>query len=299
MHFKTLLTQPKRGGHRAPFIVFLRPALKDDILSVRVNLIGLPTGSPVVRILRRDGMATRSKKATKSMGMAIGLFAVIALALAYGCETKSGVRTSEPAPKQAAATPAPEPAGPQPLTDAVCVNCHPVQPQTIAAQGAKHKTEVGCMDCHEEHPPIGAGAIPECSMCHADEPHYNLEGCGSCHTDTHAPLDIKLDGELTEPCLTCHAPPGQELQAHPSAHTDLACNECHSAHRLIPECMECHEKHTDDMNFEACKTCNPVHMPTVVTYPDEIPSHYCGACHEEAVSLLQANTTKHHDLACA
>ncbi|MBW1860718.1 MAG: hypothetical protein JRI70_11915 [Deltaproteobacteria bacterium] len=71
-----------------------------------------------------------------------------------------------------------------------------------------------------------------------------------------------------------------------------------TAHRVIPVCMDCHEKHAADMDFEACKSCHPVHMPLVIAYASETPSHYCGACHEDAMTLLQANTTKHHDLAC-
>lgn len=39
------------------------------------------------------------------------------------------------------------------ITDAQCVLCHPKQPQTIKAYGGKHETEVGCSDCHLEHPP--------------------------------------------------------------------------------------------------------------------------------------------------
>jgi hypothetical protein len=254
-------------------------------------------------------MATRSRKrgvsisfsssAMKSMAAGIGLIGVIALVFVYGCEQRAGVRPSESAPAAAAQPAKATPAGPAALTDAVCGNCHPVQPQTIAAKGGKHKTEVGCQDCHVEHPPLGANAIPACSMCHSGEPHFELEGCSSCHTDAHAPLDIKFEGNVTGACLTCHPQQGQEVQAHPSAHTDLACNDCHSAHKLIPNCMECHEKHTQDMDFAACKTCHPVHMPTVVTYPDDIPSHYCGACHEQAASLLQANKSKHHELSCA
>lgn len=229
----------------------------------------------------------------RSMGVVFGLVGIIALICAVGCEQRAGVRPSEPSPGQAEVVQA---VGP--ITDAQCVNCHPQQPKTIEEKGAKHKTEVGCQDCHVEHPPLGASAVPQCSMCHSDEAHYELENCGGCHSDTHAPLDIKLEGELVAPCLSCHAQQGQEVKDHPSAHTDLPCNECHTAHRLIPVCMDCHEKHTADMDFEACKSCHPVHMPLVVGYAPETPSHYCGACHEEAISLLQANTTKHHDLAC-
>ena len=186
-----------------------------------------------------------------------------------------------------------------PLTDSHCVHCHPQQPATIEAQGAKHKTEVGCQDCHVEHPPLGANAVPECSMCHSGESHYELVGCSNCHSDTHAPLDLKLEGEITGPCLTCHQQQGKEVKDHPSAHTDVACSECHTAHRKVPECMVCHEKHTEDMEFKTCLSCHPVHMPLEITYVRETPSRYCTACHEEAGSLLQSNTTKHHDLSCA
>jgi hypothetical protein len=41
------------------------------------------------------------------------------------------------------------------------------------------------------------------------------------------------------PCLTCHPQQGDEVKTHPSAHTDVACNECHEAHKAIPECTQC------------------------------------------------------------
>jgi hypothetical protein len=107
-----------------------------------------------------------------------------------------------------------------------------------------------------------------------------------------------MEGDITDPCLTCHPQQGNELKKYPSAHTNLACSECHKTHRAIPECMECHEKHIEDMDFEACKSCHPVHMPLEVTYICETPSSYCGSCHKKAEDLLQKNTTKHHDLAC-
>ena len=45
---------------------------------------------------------------------------------------------------------------------------------------------------------------------------------------------------------------GDEVKKHPSAHTDLACNECHTAHRLIPNCMDCHEKNQVSNDCLAC-----------------------------------------------
>ena len=108
-------------------------------------------------------------------------------------------------------------------------------------------------------------------MCHSGKSHYELEQCSSCHSDTHAPLHLKIEGEVTGPCLTCHHQQGDEVTEHPSAHTDLPCNECHAAHREVPSCMECHEKHTEGMNFKACVSCHPVHMPLAVTYTEEDP----------------------------
>jgi hypothetical protein len=230
-------------------------------------------------------------------GIVFGVFGMIALIFGLACQQAPGARPSTAVPaagaEETASTQIPT------LTNAQCVLCHPQQPQTIAARGEKHKTEVGCLDCHQEHPPQGADAIPECSMCHSGAAHYELEQCSSCHTDTHAPLDLTLEGELIAACLTCHEQQGVEVKKHPSAHTDMACNECHAAHRQIPSCMDCHEKHTEDMDFQACVSCHPVHMPLMIAYAQETPSHYCGACHEEALALLENNTTKHHDLSCA
>jgi len=243
------------------------------------------------------GVASWSgQMATGSVRVVLCVAGMIALICAFGCEQRTGLRPSGGAGQEAKKAEVKVPKAE--VTDAHCTVCHPVQPKTIAERGAKHKTEVGCQDCHTEHPPEGTGAIPECSMCHSGAPHYELANCGSCHANTHAPLELKFEGSISGPCLTCHQQQGDEVAKFPSAHTDVACNECHSAHKLIPNCMECHEKHTEDMEFQTCLSCHPVHMPTVITYADDTPRHYCGACHEEAVDLLDKSKLKHHDVAC-
>lgn len=251
---------------------------------------------------RKTRTALCSSTATmKSMAVIGSFFAAIVLICTFGCEQKAGLRPLASAPQEIEKVTAAELKGantPE-VTNAHCVLCHLQQPQTIEARGEKHKSAVGCLDCHREHPPQSAKAVPECSMCHNGKPHYELKQCSSCHSDTHAPLDLKLEGEISEPCLTCHQQQGDEVSKYPSAHTNVACNECHAVHRKIPDCMECHDKHTKDMDFKACVSCHPVHMPLVVTYDQETPSDYCGACHTEALNLLEKNTTKHHDLSCA
>lgn len=185
------------------------------------------------------------------------------------------------------------------LADVPCPVCHKKQPEMIANGTTKHTTKVTCTNCHEEHPPDGKQAIPKCSKCHSGKPHFGLDGCLGCHKDPHAPLNIVFEGELTAPCLTCHTPQRQDLEAFPSAHTSFACNFCHDVHGKKPSCMQCHEKHLSEMEFKDCVTCHSVHKPLMVTYPKEIPSHYCGACHKDQFSSLQASKTKHHNLACA
>jgi hypothetical protein len=240
------------------------------------------------------------KKLT-SMELAGGMVAVmalVALAFVFSCQPTAGVKPSPGEPAMSAEPEVKEPAAPT-LSNKNCGFCHPEQPKIIEEKGGLHKTEVGCMDCHVEHPPQGVQAVPECSMCHSGSAHYELEDCSSCHVDTHAPLDLKLAGSLTGPCLTCHQAQGDELKAHPSMHAELPCNECHLSHREIPSCMDCHVKHSEEMDYQACVTCHPVHMPTVVTYPQDIPSGYCAACHGEAMELLTNNPTKHRELSCA
>ena len=185
------------------------------------------------------------------------------------------------------------------LSNSDCVKCHPQQPATIASKGTKHKTAVGCLDCHTEHPPQGTQAIPKCAMCHAGKPHYELPECASCHADTHAPLDIKMGEKTTPVCLTCHPQQGNEMAASPSKHALLDCSKCHPAHRQYLDCLKCHDPHTKDMTFETCKACHPPHKPLDIRYGMDTPSETCAACHYDAYDNLKANTTKHHDLSCA
>lgn len=185
------------------------------------------------------------------------------------------------------------------LSDTQCVVCHVDEPAIIALRGGLHKSAVGCQDCHREHPPKGEGAIPKCSLCHVGSAHYALEDCGSCHANTHAPLELRMEGSITEPCLTCHAQQGEETSNHPSAHADLACNDCHAEHKEIPSCLDCHEGHSEEMGGDSCTSCHAAHMPLEVEYPKETPSTYCESCHTEAYDNLARNMTKHHELSCA
>ncbi len=181
-----------------------------------------------------------------------------------------------------------------------CIKCHDQAPMDIDTDGRRHKTDITCVDCHEGHPPRDLDIIPPCSNCHADTPHFELEGCMTCHNNPHTPLTISLTDNLTDPCLTCHTEQMAQLQQNQSAHTQVACSKCHrEKHGFIPECSHCHSPHTEEMTNQDCLTCHMPHMPLAVTYPEDTPSKSCAACHDEAYELLIASQYKHKELLCA
>ena len=186
------------------------------------------------------------------------------------------------------------------LENTDCVKCHDNAPKAIEAQGGKHKTEVTCMDCHDGHPPKVKEIIPACSKCHEGEAHFELEGCLSCHANPHTPLAFSLADNLTAPCLTCHTEQKEKLDANVSAHTELACSMCHAeTHPNVPECLNCHESHSENITQADCNRCHEAHKPLAVAYAQDVPSIQCAACHDSAYSLLQSSPAKHHDVACA
>ena len=186
-----------------------------------------------------------------------------------------------------------------------CAKCHVTQPADIAAAGGKHKSEIGCSDCHTGHRPASARNIPECSSCHSGNPHYEIKGCLNCHKNPHTPLTITFTGNLTDPCVSCHSDkpnkPSQftQLRDNKSKHTLLACTICHRVHRQKPECTQCHKPHSTDMTAADCKQCHRAHMPKAVTYAATVSNKSCGACHQKAFTLLTNSKAKHAKLACA
>jgi hypothetical protein len=185
------------------------------------------------------------------------------------------------------------------LTTGDCIKCHPEQVKDVQTMGSAHSTEVTCMDCHQGHPPAVADNIPECSNCHDGEAHFKLDGCLSCHTNPHTPLEISLNGEITKPCLTCHTEQISQLQEHQSAHSKFACTTCHEQHGPPPECLNCHQPHLDGQTMADCTSCHKAHMPLQVTYKEDIPSKFCAACHPQVYDQLIASSAKHSKLACA
>jgi hypothetical protein len=184
------------------------------------------------------------------------------------------------------------------LTNEDCSKCHSSPPADLAAAGGKHK-DVGCTGCHVGHPPTVKKPIPQCSECHMGKPHFELKGCLGCHKNPHTPLKISFAGNVTDACVTCHTQQISQLKEHKSKHSALACSFCHSVHRQVPQCTQCHKPHSAEMVVADCKKCHKAHMPKDVAYSSDVPSKDCGSCHSKALELLSASKTKHSAFACA
>jgi len=215
------------------------------------------------------------------------------LFVSFTCLTISSVQ-KESLAQEKASSPAIQ------LSPTDCIKCHSAVQGMVESKGAKHKTAVTCMQCHKGHPPMVSKEkiIPLCSECHAGKPHYEIGGCNTCHTDPHAPLDMKLSANLTTPCLSCHDKQGQELKNYPSRHTKLFCTTCHKAHRDVPPCLKCHQPHSAEMVDKDCMSCHPAHQPLTITYGADMSSKNCAACHANLFNTLTGSGTKHSALAC-
>ncbi len=189
-------------------------------------------------------------------------------------------------------------AGDKPMvTSEDCVKCHSEQIADVSAAGGKHKG-VGCSGCHVGHPPAVEKPIPKCSQCHKGNSHFGLSGCLNCHRNPHTPLNISFSGNITDACLTCHTLQIAQLRKNKSKHSPLYCSRCHSVHRKLPQCTQCHKPHFAEMAAADCRNCHKPHMPKVVTYDDSIQSKDCGSCHKKAFDLLRAGGSKHSTFSC-
>ncbi len=184
-----------------------------------------------------------------------------------------------------------------------CIKCHAKVVNENAADGAKHLSEVSCVDCHNEgHPPSTPveEMIPQCAMCHEGEPHYEVDNCLGCHANPHQPLRIVFGEDNVAVCNTCHTDQVSEVKNNPSAHGEFDCAECHhDKHGYIPDCNECHEPHRPGQTYDLCISCHLVHQPTNVTYVESTSNQDCGACHGDLTMLLAAGSSKHATLQCA
>ncbi len=187
------------------------------------------------------------------------------------------------------------------LAEGDCIKCHPSNIREVNERGASHKTEVSCIDCHEEHPPQGKNIIPKCSACHPPDTssHYALKECKKCH-HPHYPkeMDLSKIDNVKPACVSCHPTEGQENRTYPSAHSELDCKKCHSKHGESTACLECHDPHSPEMNYKDCFLCHKPHRPAAIKYDAVVLPALCASCHDETVNAVDERGGAHKSVKC-
>ncbi|NWF75660.1 MAG: cytochrome C [Nitrospirae bacterium] len=137
-----------------------------------------------------------------------------------------------------------------------CGDCHAQVGQELQKNISKH-TKVACAVCHHSK----HGLIPSCMQCHKPHtPEQVDKDCLSCHP-AHSPLIIAYP--QTTPnnvCGACHAPVYKKLEGSASKHRQVACAQCHSKHRYIPKCEECHGKPHGEVVLKKFPNCLQCHV---------------------------------------
>jgi hypothetical protein len=138
----------------------------------------------------------------------------------------------------------------------VCGDCHAKVSQVLQSNPSKH-TKVQCAQCHHQK----HGYIPSCMECH--KPHTSemtVKDCLACHP-VHSPLKISYaDTVKNEVCGSCHGPAFNKIKTTTSKHGQVACAKCHSRHKYIPKCEECHGKPHGEVVLKKFPNCLQCHV---------------------------------------
>jgi hypothetical protein len=66
----------------------------------------------------------------------------------------------------------------------------------------------------------------------------------------------------------------------------------------VPECLGCHESHSEVMTAATCVECHASHDATRYVHTATLPDTYCAACHGDVVETLKASRSLHMGVAC-
>ncbi len=184
----------------------------------------------------------------------------------------------------------------------LCSSCHEETAAVFTEQGAAHKANLSCSDCHLEHPP-SKNAIPKCSMCHdkADNPHFGVKSCSQCHNPHRPQAGAFSELENIRPaCVSCHSQVDAEMAAGSGKHAEQDCNACHSRHGELPSCLDCHEGHNEKMAAADCSGCHKPHRPLPPQFKSDTASALCADCHADVAATFAASGGRHQQsLDCA
>ena len=164
-----------------------------------------------------------------------------------------------------------------------CKRCHETKQGDTPAV-VSHLTEV-CLNCHKPHDEQTPTSAP-CSNCHKDvhtthasKGKSEVETCGACHQDQHAPASAALST-----CIECHSKEKPVIPAtalFAGGHAE--CTGCHKPHDFdsakAAPCSSCHTQvHVlGGGKIAAHNGCTNCHSPHNVR---GTPSGACANCHK-------------------
>lgn len=181
-----------------------------------------------------------------------------------------------------------------------CAKCHAFVAKMMADDDSQHATAVACKDCHLRHPPAADHTIKGCTSCHTVQPHYQVGNCLHCHRNPHLPMTHLRDPikPARAECLSCHAEVGTQMTVGPSQHAQLFCNRCHERHKQIPECLNCHSPHLNELTATDCGVCHNAHQPRRVLLDRYLPVPICRSCHIQETREIAVTQSRHGQLNC-
>ncbi|MDI6888737.1 MAG: NapC/NirT family cytochrome c [Methanocellales archaeon] len=213
--------------------------------------------------------------------------------------------------------------------NAFCGSCHVMESYYLNYSTssdpmpyAHSQAGVKCYDCHFESDVLGrvearklvANMIllyildeyemPACDMlsercirCHPDyleqttngvNPHLGVGDCISCH---HPHKETGLSDFFTYDCSVCHS------TSLAGVHEPMKCRGCHVQHASFPNCVYCHESHTQTQTDNSnCILCHgkPHNISGELTFSPDISKKLCRVCHAEQYSTLARYNEAHN-----
>ncbi len=190
------------------------------------------------------------------------------------------------------------------MTTLECAKCHPGVFTDIRDQGGLHQLE--CRECHVKFHNFQPGLaweerVPGCRSCHDPVHGTALVECLACHRNAHAPVASMVGvDQLAGKCGDCHGEAAAVFKQQPSAHSEIACAECHhDRHGSRPACSECHaEAHTPFVDNAGCLGCHQAHAPMEITLNEGVANALCQGCHPEPAAKAGQSDKKHGALKC-